>query len=94
MDNLDTELKSYYLKVKETIKKEHVEYLAKHSDIRELLNDFLSSLLLEKPDDVYKYAQEYFSFFNKQKEIVADKPLIIVGPSGVGKVLSKSFWPI
>jgi len=85
MDNLDTELKSYYLKVKDEIKKEHVEYLSHHPEIRELLNDFLSSLLLEKPSNVYTYAQEYFSFLNQEKEIKSEKPLIIAGPSGVGK---------
>jgi len=85
MDNLDTELKSYYLKIKDEIKKEHVEYLGQHPEIRELLNDFMSSLLLEKPGDVYDYAKEYFSFFNKEKEIVPEKPLVLAGPSGVGK---------
>ena len=84
MDNLDTELKAYYLKIKEAIKKEHAEYLEKNPD---LLHNFQSSLLLEKPDNICKYAEEYLSLFNKQKEIVANKPLVIVGPSGVGKVL-------
>jgi len=40
---------------------------------------------LEKPSNVYKYAQEYFSFLNREKEIVAEMPLVIAGPSGVGK---------
>ena len=98
MDNLDSELKAYYFfSIKKTIKKEYVEYLEKNP---ELLQNFQSSLLLDKPDDICKYVQEYFSLFNKQKEIIANKqkeiiankPLVIVGPSGVGKVLQKSFF--
>ncbi len=83
---LDPELKTYYLKVKDEIKKEHVDYLGQHPEIRQLLNDFLSTVLLEKPEDVYKFAQDYFSFFHKEKEPVMHKPLVISGPSGVGKV--------
>jgi Regulatory subunit of type II PKA R-subunit. len=86
MNSLDPELKTYYLKVKDEIKKEHIDYLSQHPEIRQLLNDFLSTLLLEKPEDVYKFAQEYFAFFNKEKENVQYKPLVISGPSGVGKV--------
>jgi guanylate kinase len=53
---LDPELKTYYLRVKDEIKKEHVDYLSQHPEIRQLLNDFLSTVLLEKPEDVYKFA--------------------------------------
>ena len=35
-----------------------------HPEIRTILTDFTSSLLLEKPDNIYKFAQNYFSFFN------------------------------
>ena len=33
------------------------KYLKKHPELREILNDFLSSTLLEKPEDVYIYAR-------------------------------------
>ncbi len=86
MNTFDPELKTYYLNVKEEIKKEHVDYLGQHPEIRQLLNDFLSTLLLEKPEDVFRFAQDYFSFFNKEKEVIQHPPLVISGPSGVGKV--------
>lgn len=54
-----------------------------HPEIREVLNDFLSSVLAAKPDDVFVYAKEYFHPFNPAPE--KEKPFIIVGPSGVGK---------
>jgi len=54
-----------------------------HPEIREVLNDFLSSVLATKPDDVFVYAKEYFNPFNPSPE--REKPFIIVGPSGVGK---------
>ncbi len=86
LDKLDPELKTYYLQVKDEVKKEHITYFSKHPEIRQLLNDFLSTLLLEKPDDVYCYAQEYFSYFNAEKESTQYHPLVISGPSCVGKV--------
>lgn len=54
-----------------------------HPEIREVLNDFLSSVLAAKPDDVFVYAKEYFHPFNPAPE--KEKPFIMVGPSGVGK---------
>ena len=91
IENLDPELKTYYLQVKDEVKKEHSSYIAKHPEIRQLLNDYLSTLLLEKPEDIYSYTQDYFSFFNSEKESVQHKPLVISGPSGVGKVASTLF---
>lgn len=45
----------------------------------------MSSVLLEKPSDVYKYATNYFSYFNIDKDKVTHNPIVISGPSGVGK---------
>jgi guanylate kinase len=62
--------------------------MKKHPEIREILNDFMSSVLLEKPEDVFDYARDYFSYFNVNKDKVKYKPLIISGPPGVGKVIN------
>ncbi len=43
----DAELKTYFLKIKGEIKKEHQDYMVKHPEIREILNDFLSTVMLE-----------------------------------------------
>jgi len=39
--------------IKADIKHEHNLYIKKHPEIKQILNDFLSSTLLEKPADVY-----------------------------------------
>lgn len=39
-------------------------YLQQKPEIRSLLADFLQFLLLRKPDDVVKFAAEYFSSFS------------------------------
>lgn len=57
--------------------------MSEHPEIREILNDFLSGLLLSWPDDVYVFAKEYFHPFNPTP--VKYKPLILCGPYGVGK---------
>jgi len=71
----------------------HKHYIQSHPEIREVLNDFLSSILLHKPvvitvlnffqNDVFVFAKEYFHPFNPTP--LKYKPLIVVGPSGVGK---------
>ena len=57
--------------------------MSTHPELREVCNDFLSSILLDKPADAYVYAREYFHPFNPRP--AKYKPLVIVGPSGVGK---------
>jgi guanylate kinase len=85
-EQFDSELKTYYRKIKGEIKKEHQDYIGKHPELREILNDFLSSVLLEKPNDVFEYSTEYFSYFNIDKDKLRYKPIVISGPPGVGRV--------
>lgn len=81
--NFDNEVLAYLSTRKDELMQQHDEYISEHLEIREVLNDFLSSVLLSKPDDVFVYAKEYFHPFNPTPQ--KNKPLILVGPSGVGK---------
>lgn len=81
--NFDNEVLAYLSTRKDELMTQHDEYIADHPEIREVLNDFLSSVLLSKPNDVFVYAKEYFHPFNPTP--LKNKPLILVGPSGVGK---------
>lgn len=95
---LDPELKNYYVDIKRNIKQDHTTYISSHPEIRQLLNDFMSTLLLHKPEDVFKFTKDYYSFFNKKQDGTTEvqtkkkpprteiKPIIMIGPSGVGKV--------
>eukprot|EP00919_Chromeraceae_sp_WS-2016_P001265 GHVR01003187.1.p1 GENE.GHVR01003187.1~~GHVR01003187.1.p1 ORF type:complete len:105 (+),score=0.40 GHVR01003187.1:305-619(+) len=83
--NFDSELQAYFGAIKHVIKEEHISYLKSHPELRQILNDFLSSCLLEQPENVYTYAQKFFSFFNYQKDTLNHKPIVISGCSGVGK---------
>jgi guanylate kinase len=42
--------------------------------------------MLEKPQNVYEYCREFFSFYNIDKDKIIYEPIVISGPSGVGKV--------
>jgi guanylate kinase len=61
--------------------------LKEHPELRQILNDFLSSCLLEQPENVYEYAKKFFSYFNYQKDTLKLKPIVMSGCSGVGKVI-------
>lgn len=47
--NFDNEVLAYLSTRKDELMQQHDEYIAEHLEIREVLNDFLSSVLLSKP---------------------------------------------
>ncbi|CAH8525337.1 unnamed protein product [Heterobilharzia americana] len=60
----DLELYSRFLDRKDEIKAQYLLYLRDHPEIRDMISDFIKSLLLHKPDEVVKYASEYFKSFS------------------------------
>jgi guanylate kinase len=51
--------------------------------VKQLLSDYLSNILLHKPDDVFKFTQDYFSILATQAKLTP--VLVVVGPNSVGK---------
>ncbi|KAJ1487940.1 hypothetical protein T484DRAFT_1784768 [Baffinella frigidus] len=41
----------------------HREYVANHPELTELLHDWLTNCLVNKPDDCYQFCREYFQGF-------------------------------
>ncbi|KAH8877109.1 Ciliogenesis-associated TTC17-interacting protein isoform 5 [Schistosoma japonicum] len=60
----DLELYSRFLDRKDEIKAQYLLYLRDHPEIYDMISDFIKSLLLRKPDEVVKYASEYFKSFS------------------------------
>jgi GTPase SAR1 family protein len=54
-----------------------------HSEIKPLLDEFVTSILHNKPKDLIKYSYEYFSRVYRVHS--GPLPVVICGPSGVGK---------
>jgi hypothetical protein len=52
----------------EAIANEHNEYLQKHPEIQQILNDFVSAALVEMPDDVFHFARKHFAAPETAKE--------------------------
>ncbi|XP_034469222.1 ciliogenesis-associated TTC17-interacting protein [Hippoglossus hippoglossus] len=63
----DMEMWSKFLDRKEELKADHGSYLRKHPEIRAIISDFLQLLLLRKPDDVFRFAKDYFLPFASQQ---------------------------
>lgn len=70
---------------KDVIKEEHVSYIEEHPELKHLMSDFMSQVLLVKPDDVEAFAKDYFAGYLPSDGTPAHAPLILCGPSGVGK---------
>ncbi|KAF0720620.1 Aste57867_177 [Aphanomyces stellatus] len=68
---------------KEEIKKDHMEYLDVHPELKTLMSSFMAAVLLEKPNDVVEFAKLHFDALKPIK--ITPDPLLIAGPSGVGK---------
>jgi hypothetical protein len=50
--NFDNEVLAYLSVRKDELIQSHTDYIASHPEIREVLNDFISSVLLHKPVSV------------------------------------------
>ena len=59
---------------------ENQAYLSSHPEVKAILTSFLQEVFKQKPENVEDFAREYFQ---NKKEL--HPPLVIVGPSGVGK---------
>lgn len=46
--------------LQEELKADYASYMRQHPELRVLLADFLHFLLLRKPDDIFRFAREYF----------------------------------
>ena len=79
----DQELFSYFRDRNTTLCQDNFNFLMEHPEVKRLLNDYLSNILLHKPDDVFKFTKDYFKFLCDQGE--SHKLVILVGPNSVGK---------
>jgi len=66
--------------------KAHQEYLDDHPEIRQLLNDFISTALVEQPVDVFEFAREHFKGTATEVDETAEleQQRKEVGSEGVG----------
>ena len=65
------------------LKRQHQQYMEKHPEITRILADFMCAALLEKPEDPFVFAEQHFTTFEGKQE--GHRPIVISGPSGVGK---------
>jgi|TARA_B110000008_G_C16855412_1_gene518509 guanylate kinase len=68
---------------KDELKDKHQTYLNTHPEISRMLSDFMASVLIDKPDDVFLFASEHFGTF--EGDDGGHRPIVLSGPSGVGK---------
>lgn len=68
---------------KHELKSAHAAYLREHPEVTRMLGDFMSAALLEKPVDVFEFAERHFLEF--QPKMKGHRALIISGPPAVGK---------
>lgn len=52
----------------EQIKRANSEYLGQHPELKNLIADFTAAILMQKPDDVFKFARDHFSVFLKDSK--------------------------
>eukprot|EP00640_Fibrocapsa_japonica_P002997 CAMPEP_0113934000 /NCGR_PEP_ID=MMETSP1339-20121228/1348_1 /TAXON_ID=94617 /ORGANISM="Fibrocapsa japonica" /LENGTH=266 /DNA_ID=CAMNT_0000935601 /DNA_START=27 /DNA_END=827 /DNA_ORIENTATION=+ /assembly_acc=CAM_ASM_000762 len=65
---------------KAELKAAHLKYVETHPEIKTMLNDLVCACLLEKPGNIFAFAEKHFA-----SKSSFTKPLVIAGPSGVGK---------
>ena len=65
------------------IQEENQSYLSAHPELKTLLDEFVSSIISEKPHDIINFGAMFFK--SKRTGISGPAPLVVAGPSGVGK---------
>eukprot|EP00164_Ancoracysta_twista_P012317 GFYU01019307.1.p1 GENE.GFYU01019307.1~~GFYU01019307.1.p1 ORF type:complete len:272 (+),score=78.17 GFYU01019307.1:18-833(+) len=70
---------------KVAIEEDHKKYIEGHPEIQQLLSDFMSSVLVDKPEDPFEYAYDYFDNMMPSRNPPRLRPIVVAGPSGVGK---------
>ena len=73
-------LKEYRLKISQ----DNQKYIDDHPELRTLMDDFVAAAISHKPEDLVKFGAYFFSEIRKNGK-VGPCPIIIAGPSGVGK---------
>ena len=72
-----------------SLKAVHTSDIVSHPEVKNMLNDFLSQVLLSRPDDVFSFAAEHFAELSPGDADVVGKggycPVVVCGPRGVGK---------
>lgn len=83
---MESGLEGILKEVKRAIREEDQDYIQNHPEISILIGDFLNAMAETKPNNISEFTQAYFSSFSKVRDISKLKPLMIIGPSGSGKV--------
>ncbi len=58
-------------------------YIDMHPELRPLIDDFISAIITNKPNDIIKYGAEYFQ--KMRAGGISPAPLVVSGPPGAGR---------
>lgn len=86
----ETNFESVLSAISSTIKEGDQEYIKTHPELAQMVSDYMISMVESKPDNVKLWTHDYFSIFRQRKDTRDLTPLLIVGPSGCGKVSSSN----
>lgn len=66
------------------MKEDNEKYLANHPELNGLLDEYVSAVIANKPNNLIKFSEEYFRSKVEGTKL-GPAPLVFAGPSGVGK---------
>lgn len=67
----------------EEIKRANSSYLGNHPELKNLIADFTAAILMQKPEDVFKFARDHFSVYLKDSK-PKDSSAVYYGKHVVG----------
>lgn len=80
---INAELRKLQL-YRNTVGDANEQYLQRHPELKTILDDFVTSVIVHKPSDLVNFGIFYFNNLRKNGK-VGPCPIIVAGPSGVGK---------
>lgn len=62
------------LQFQEELHESHRQYMEEHPSLKAILADFMQALLIQKPDDVYQFARDFFAPFSPHSTSTSSYP--------------------
>ena len=72
--------------LRRVIREQDHQYLEEHPELAQLFADYLAALAETQPADLGAFTEAYFSTLSTAVDQEGQLPLMIIGPSGCGKV--------
>lgn len=83
---MESSLEAIAAELRRVIKEQDHQYIEAHPELEQLFANYLTAFAETRPQDLDTFTEAYFSTLSPSADLEEQLPLMIIGPSGCGKV--------